>query len=240
MITHPDFKAVLLDAAGTLLTVDPSVGHVYADHAALYGFNVCANALNESFVVNWRAHRHRDENGSPFHTSEAGERSWWHTFALAVYSGAGASAEFRTEYNRIFDSLYKRFADPDVWRVYDDVVPGLDDLRERGVRLAVVSNWDSRLPLLLERLSLSDRFEFILTSAESGFSKPHPDIFVQACRRLNLSPEDVVHVGDSPEEDVDGAQAAGIRGVLLDREGRWPKRPDAIRALTDLVAPSRT
>ncbi|GMV91377.1 MAG: hypothetical protein AMXMBFR82_11550 [Candidatus Hydrogenedentota bacterium] len=240
MTTDPEFKAVLLDAAGTLLTVNPSVGHVYADHAALYGFNVCANALNESFVVNWRAHRHRDGHGSPFHTSETGERSWWHELALAVYSGAGASAEFKTEYDRIFDSLYKRFADPDVWRVYDDVVPALDDLRDRGIRLAVVSNWDSRLPLLLERLGLSERFEFILTSAEAGISKPHPDIFLQACRRLNLPQEDVVHVGDSLEEDVDGAQAAGIRATLLDREGRWPNRPDAIRALTDLSAPSRT
>ncbi len=240
MTAHPEFKAVLLDAAGTLLTVNPSVGHVYADHAALYGFTICANALNESFVVNWRAYRHRDGNGSPFHTSEAGERSWWHALALAVYTDAGASAEFKTEYDRIFDSLYKRFADPDVWRVYDDVVPAIDDLRDRGFRLAVVSNWDSRLPLLLERLGLSERFEFILTSAEAGFSKPHPDIFLQARRRLDLPREDVVHVGDSLEEDVDGAQAAGIRAVLLDRDGRWPERPDAIRALTDLLTPSRT
>jgi putative hydrolase of the HAD superfamily len=237
--TASGIQAVLLDAGGTLLTVNPSVGHVYADQAGLHGFKLCPNVLNRSFESNWRVLRLRDGNGSPFHTSEAEERSWWFLLALAVYSDAGVPKEFQQQYEHLFDSLYKRFANPAVWRVYEDVVPALDGLRERGVRLAVVSNWDSRLSYLLEGLGLADRFEFILTSAEAGVSKPHPDIFLEASRRLGLPVDAIVHTGDSLEEDVDGANGVGIRGVLLDRKGRWPERPDTIRALTDLLALSR-
>lgn len=228
-------RAVLLDAAGTLLTVFPSVGHVYADQAAQHGFELCPDALNKSFQSNWRVLRHRDGNGTPFQTSEIDERSWWRTFALTVYFDVDVPDQFQWWYDRIFDGLYKRFSEPEVWHLYDDVIPALDGLIARGMRLAVVSNWDSRLPALLEKLGLSDRFEFVLTSAEAGLSKPHPHIFQEAARRLALPPESIVHVGDSDWEDIEGAAAAGIHGILLDRTGRRGNQPDTIRSLTEIL-----
>jgi len=229
-------QAVLFDAGETLLTVFPSVGHVYADQAAQHGFELCPNVLNESFRSNWRVLRLRDGNGTAFHTSEEAERSWWRMLALAVYMDADVPDQFQAMYDRIFDGLYKRFSEPEVWHVFDDVIPTLDGLHAQGVRLAVVSNWDSRLPALLGKLGLANRFEFVLTSAEVGLRKPLPHIFQEAIRRLALPPDSIIHIGDSEWEDIEGAAAAGIHGILLDRVGRRGNRPDTIQSLTDILS----
>ena len=231
-----EIQAVSFDAARTLLTVQPSVGHVYADQAALHGFKLHPDALNRSFTACWSIHRPRDGNGTPFHTSEAIEKDWWRMLVMDVFQRARVPQEFWSTFDSFFADLYERFAHPDVWHVYEDVGPALDGLRARGIRLAVVSNWDSRLPRLLAALGLADRFEFVLTSAEAGVSKPHPGIFREAAGRLALPLEAIVHIGDSEEEDVQGARDAGIRGILLNRTGAKSRRPDTIQALTDVLA----
>ena len=95
----------------------------------------------------------------------------------------------------------------------------LDRLAARGVALAVVSNWDERLPRLLAALGLAERFAAIVVSAEVGVEKPHRRIFEIAAERLGVAPGRIVHVGDRRLEDVEGAEAAGLRALWLDRGG---------------------
>ena len=102
--------------------------------------------------------------------------------------------------------------------VYPDVVPALDDLRDRGLALVAVSNWDCSLPSVLERCGLGGRLDGTVTSAGAGARKPDPAIFAAALQLAGCEPAEALHVGDTPEEDVAGARAAGIRPLLIDRD----------------------
>jgi HAD superfamily hydrolase (TIGR01549 family) len=105
------------------------------------------------------------------------------------------------------------------FRAYPDTPPALDALHERGLRLACVSNWDYALDEVLEWCGLGGRFDVVVTSAGAGARKPDPRIFAIALEALDCAPAGAVHVGDTPAEDVEGARAAGIRALLLDRDG---------------------
>jgi putative hydrolase of the HAD superfamily len=102
---------------------------------------------------------------------------------------------------------------------YPDAVPALRELRDRGLRLVAVSNWDYALPRVLERCGLDGLLDGAVTSAGAGARKPNPAIFEPALALAGCGPDEALHVGDTAEEDVGGARAAGIRPLLLDRDG---------------------
>jgi len=119
---------------------------------------------------------------------------------------------------------------------YADAVPALERLRERGLRLVVVSNWDCSLPDALERAGLAPYIDGAVASAELGAAKPDPAPFRHALEVAGVGADEAWHVGDQVEVDVAGARGAGIEPVLLDR---WNLRPEGVRtiaALTDLPA----
>lgn len=118
--------------------------------------------------------------------------------------------------------------------VEEDTGAVLDELRELGYRLAVVSNADGRVERLLEDVGVRDRFEFVLDSHVVGIEKPDPRIFLEACERLGLEPGQCLYVGDLYPVDVVGARAAGLRAVLLDPMGRLDYPVDRIRGLGEL------
>lgn len=228
-------RAVLFDAAGTLLHVYPSVGAIYADEAVRHGVRVSSNTVGRSFASVWRARRPYADGRTPFHTSEAVERAWWRGLVEHVFIEACGGDAFGERFDEFFDALYLRFARSEVWRIFDDVIPTLDALRERRVPVAVVSNWDSRLPRLLEAMGFADRFEFTLTSAEAGIGKPAPEIFHLAVNRLHLVPANVLHVGDSLDDDVTGAQRAGLQSVQIVRGGARPGKVGTIASLLSVL-----
>ncbi len=197
-------QAVSFDVGGTLIEPWPSVGHIYADVAARHGVKAPApETLNRQFAAAWRAKQNFDYS----------QPAW---FALVRQTFGDQAAVLPEE---LFPDLYQHFAEPAVWRVHEDVWPTLENLSRRGLRLAVISNWDERLRPLLAALKLDAYFETIIVSCEIGFTKPSPVIFELAVRKLGLSPAAVLHVGDSAREDVEGARAAGLQAVLLDRHG---------------------
>jgi putative hydrolase of the HAD superfamily len=102
---------------------------------------------------------------------------------------------------------------------YPDVVPALDALRGRGLRLIAVSNWDFSLARVLASCGLKGMLDGTVTSAEAGARKPDPAIFAVALELAQCRPDEALHVGDTPEEDVAGARTAGIRPLLIDRDG---------------------
>jgi HAD superfamily hydrolase (TIGR01549 family) len=102
---------------------------------------------------------------------------------------------------------------------YPDAVPALRELSERGERLVAVSNWDCSLPAVLERCGLGELLDGVVSSAAAGARKPDPAIFERALELAGIEADQALHVGDTPEEDVAGARAAGIRALLIDRSG---------------------
>jgi HAD superfamily hydrolase (TIGR01549 family) len=120
--------------------------------------------------------------------------------------------------------------------VFPDVHDALRRLRQAGLRLIVVSNWDRGLPGFCRALGLADYFETIIASAEVGIEKPDRRIFDEACARLRLLPAQVLHVGDSVEVDVDGARNAGLRALHLRRDHTGTEVPGTVGSLLDVVA----
>jgi putative hydrolase of the HAD superfamily len=117
------------------------------------------------------------------------------------------------------------------FRAFADAEPALSELRSRGLRLVCVSNWDISLPGVLERCGLV--LDGVVTSAESGSRKPDPEIFRIALELAGCEAGEAVHVGDTPEEDSDGARAAGIPHLLLDRSGGGAARRKPSRAAVE-------
>lgn len=113
-----------------------------------------------------------------------------------------------------FEEVYQYFVRPEAWQLAPGAVAALQKLRAAGVRLAVVSNFDTRLRPILSALKVDQLFDAVVVSAEVGAEKPNPVIFEDALQRLGLRPWEVVHVGDDRRNDVWGARDAGIAAWL--------------------------
>jgi putative hydrolase of the HAD superfamily len=105
------------------------------------------------------------------------------------------------------------------FRAFPDASPALAELRGLGLSLVCVSNWDASLPDVLARCGLANALDGVVTSAEVGARKPDPAIFAPALELARCSAEEALYVGDTPAEDLEAARAAGIRALLIDRDG---------------------
>src|SRR5262249_38318872 len=128
------------------------------------------------------------------------------------------------------------FSDPQTFRVFDDVLPTLTTLRERRPQLplGVISNWSPRLERLLKRVGL-DFFHPIVASASIGVEKPDPRVFALAAARAGVAVTDCAHVGDHRDRDLHGARGAGMRALLLSRDGA-ARDDDTIASLTEILS----
>jgi putative hydrolase of the HAD superfamily len=215
------FAAVTFDVGGTLVEPWPSVGRVYAEVAARHGVrNIPAELLDERFKAAWRAEK-----------DFAYTRDAWAELVDKTFLGLCSNKPSKT----FFPNLYEHFAQPEAWQIFDDVAQTLEELATAGVRLGIISNWDERLRVLLQRLKLDGIFESIIVSCEAGFAKPSPVIFELAAEKLGLPPASILHVGDSFEMDVQGARSAGFSALQLVRAVA-PLQRDVIRSLAELPA----
>jgi putative hydrolase of the HAD superfamily len=214
-------KAVTFDVGGTLIEPWPSVGHVYAEVAARHGLKTFfPEQLNARFKEAWKSRGRFDYT-----------RQDWAELVDEVFGSPVATATGGS----FFAELYERFAQSDAWRVFDDVAPTLDALASRGIRLAVISNWDERLRGLLSRLNLDRYFEALAISCEVGFPKPSRAIFQQAAADLDLRAGAILHVGDSLEMDIEGAKAAGFHALQIHRAAGATPNKD-LHSLAELPA----
>jgi 2-haloalkanoic acid dehalogenase type II len=192
-------RAVFLDALGTLVELEPP-------WVSLRG-QVPAEVSDERLVAALRAEmayyrEHAQEGRDEASLADLRERC-----------AALVSRELGVEIG--VDELVSAIR----FSAYPDAVPALTSLRDRGLRLVTVSNWDCSLPRVLERCGLDGLLDGTVTSAEAGARKPDPAIFAAALELAGCEPAEALHVGDTAEEDVDGARAAGIRSLLIDRDG---------------------
>jgi putative hydrolase of the HAD superfamily len=221
-------RAVLFDAGATLLYPDPPVERVYARVFTDSGVRFSERQLFDALTATW-IEVQREAAGDRY-GGVRGEADFWRSFLNRV-RGLLDGGTLRDE---DFEPLAAHFRRPESWAVFDDVLPALDEIAGRGLALAVVSNWDSFLPRLLEMKGLSSRFAAVSVSAIEETGKPEPEIFLRTCRRLGVAPAEALHVGDSPREDYEGARAAGLRALLLDRKDQHRAVPERIRSLAEI------
>ena len=236
MCAETQIAAVTFDAGNTLLYCDPSPAEIYARELSRLGRPVEPEEVGPVFKQAWAEMQERTAPGKDRYTSVAGgERAWWGQFVREVLG----RIEHDAPWEPLLDELYAAFACTKVWKAFPETRATLAELAARGVSLAVISNWDKRLPEILDRLDLSGTFDVITVSMIEGMEKPAPEIFLRTVARLEVKPEAALHVGDSPLEDYQGARAAGLTPVLIDRHTLFAhdsyRRIVSLEGVLDLV-----
>ena len=187
-------RCVLLDALGTLVRLEPPWDHLDGEPS---------EPLERAFRAEMSYYReHSDEGRDPDSLA-----------ALRRRCAAILSAELGREVAVEEMMAAIRF------RAFGDAAPTLAELRALAVRLVCVSNWDYSLPDVLARVGLADELDGVVTPAAVGARKPDPRLFEAALEVAGCAADEALHVGDTPTEDVEGAKAAGIRALLIDRDG---------------------
>jgi putative hydrolase of the HAD superfamily len=219
-------EGIVLDAVGTLIDPEPSVAQTYASAALRQGQVVDIAEVKRRFGRHFR-NDEVDEQLGPMVTDESIEYRRWRRIVANVLPEL-------PDQDRAFAELWDHFGRPEAWRCFPDVEPGLLALREAGVPVRIASNFDARLRGVAAGLpELAGFVDTLVISSEVGYRKPHPAFYAAACASLGLPPERVLCVGDDPENDVLGAERAGLQGALLDRDGR---RPAGLVTFPDLIA----
>jgi putative hydrolase of the HAD superfamily len=205
------FRAVLFDAAETLFTTRGSVGEIYSGIARQYGSKADPQTIQDAFVRQFRG-------SGPLSVRQ--EKSWWKDLVHRVFSEVGMVANF----DEFFDRVYERFRDSQGWMLFPETLDVLKQIRAVGLKIGIISNFDSRIYSVLDSLGIRELFDAVTTSSESGYSKPAPEIFAAAVRALDVPPSAILMVGDNPYDDVEPAIRAGIQAVLIDRSNRYAGR----------------
>ena len=229
---HPRPAALSLDAAGTLLDVAAPVDRTYADVAARFGIDVDAATVRRRFATAFGAApplTFGPSVAADARALERQERKWWRAI---VGECLGLAAD-DPRLDPCFDALFLYYARDDAWRLYVDVLPALEALREAGVPVVVLSNFDSRLLRIADGLGLNGYARAVICSTVVGHAKPAAPAFAAAATALGVPAGKVLHVGDSRRADVDGARAAGSHALLLDRAGE--PGPGVISSLAALT-----
>lgn len=206
-------RAVTFDVTHTLLHV-PRLGAIYAEVLGRHGVEIDAREARRLFSLAWQELAcSADPGHDRFTAHPEGERGWWRRLLERMCELAEAPAPSRFA----AAELFHRFSTAEPYEVYPEVPDALAALEEQGVRLGVISNWDTRLPLVLEDLGIAGFFGTIMTTPKAGVEKPDPRIFLQALAELGVEPAEALHVGDGRLEDVEGAVGAGLRALHLTR-----------------------
>jgi putative hydrolase of the HAD superfamily len=198
-------RAITFDAAGTLIAPHPSVGAVYAEVATAFGLERDAAELERNFLPAFKSVQARW--GVPYGADEDDARRFWHAVIEDTF-GEPLPYEIACE-------LYDTFATAKRWRVLPGVRDALTLIGDLNLPMAVVSNFDNRLLPLLSELYLGP-FCTVVTSASVGRAKPDPAALTQACRILDVTPQEVLHLGDSEREDGGMCAATGARFLRCD------------------------
>jgi putative hydrolase of the HAD superfamily len=205
-------RAIFFDAAGTLFYLTKTVGDHYADVGREVGLDLDAQKLESAFHAAWKQMPRRPAIDGP---RENDDKGWWRELVGRVFDQVAPSLS-ELDRDNFFEVAYEHFAEAGVWKLYPEVPEVLDKLRPH-FELAVISNFDGRLRLILRNLGISKYFAHVFISSELGADKPDPEIFRRALKVMHLEADEVLHVGDDPERDWKAAKAAGLSVFRLDR-----------------------
>lgn len=210
-------RFVYFDVGGTLLDPTPSVGRVYAEAGAPLGLQASAKDMEAAFRRQWSAHiAALGRRALTLAKTEEENFDWWRQLVFRVLADVG----FAGDREAVFQACWAAFERPSAWHVYDDALPTLSAFEARGLRQGVLSNWDQRLPALLEMLGLRRFFEPLGVSCFEGVEKPDRRFYELACERVGLEPREILYVGDRQDLDLEPARAVGMNAWIIDRRNR--------------------
>lgn len=217
-IPHSPPPVLLLDAGNVIVFLD---GAVVARVVKEHGLTITADAVQRGERVAKREYERQLQRGEVSH-----EDAWAELLAGTLRAAGLSDADAR----RMVPELRREHDRFNLWRrVGDGVVDALARVKASGTRLGLVSNSEGKVRELFERLDLARFFEVIVDSGVEGVRKPDPEIFRRALERMAAPAAEAMYAGDIPRVDVQGARAAGLRGVLIDVAGDYLGYADALR-----------
>ncbi len=197
-------KILTVDAAGTLIQPCPSVGAVYGKTARKYNIDVKDEEVEQRFYeIFGKAQKNKK-------ITMGEEKDFWREVVKQVFQPFAKGNDI----DPVFEVLWDLFAEGKHWRIAHSAESTLRTLKERGYRLAVLSNNDSRLRSVLNDHGITSLFEELFISSELGVEKPDAAIFQAVEKRMQESPSSFLHLGDSYSRDFEGARNAGWSALL--------------------------
>jgi len=224
--------AVFFDVGNTLLYPFPSVSHVVDEILRDAGHARDLAAIDDLMPLVDEFYEDRYRADDTFWTSDDAATDVW----IGMYSLLCRRLDIpEADAVILARAVYEAFGEAERWRAYDDVAPAFARLRAAGIKIGIISNWDSRLARIFDGLDLTPLVDTVVSSAVVKLHKPDPRIFELACKRIGVRPQACAHVGDHYYSDVLGARAVGMTPVLIDRHGTGCAMSVAcIRTLDDL------
>lgn len=215
--TPSSIQAITFDVGSTFIYPHPSVDQVFYRIETDLGHHIPLKTIQRHMDdVDAFYERAYQKNGDFWCTPEGSSQIWIDMYAyLSHLVGLDDDAQ------HIGRTLYHTYCEPAFWKPYDDVLDTLRVLARQHYRLGIISNWGSELAGILDGLHLSSYFDVLCISADVGMRKPHSDIFSFATHKLGIEPRHIIHVGDLPDVDGDGAHALGMYPIIIDRHNRY-------------------
>jgi HAD superfamily hydrolase (TIGR01549 family) len=212
-------RAVLFDVDFTLCRPGPELSpERYARIAARHGLSLDIGRYDEA--------REAAALNLKRHPELLHDDAVWHRFTEEIFVAMGGAQEIASE---CATEIEQSWEVSENFELFEDALPVLEELRSADLRIGLVSNGIRDLNEFVAHHRLD--VDVAIGSRAHGRVKPHPTIFQAALQRLDAAPSESVMVGDSVEEDIEGARALGMRAILIDREDR---HPDVDERLTDL------
>jgi len=224
-------NAVFFDFGDTLVSLDPQKEDLFIKAALNIGIMLDKAAVKRAYeCVDFFM-----KFSSVAINKESERREFYKRYNERLCEALGISGSF----TNLWPSIAKIFNANKTWHLVGGAKETLTSLHDRGIRLAIIANWDSSLGELVRRLDIGHLFEYIVSSQEAGVEKPDPAIFQVALKAMSLleNPCSVVYVGNEYRADVVGARSAGLMPCLLDIENRYPFADcQRITSLRDLLS----
>ena len=226
-------KAVFFDLYQTLVHYRPTQAELEADALNKLGFKVTAAALDLPILT-----------ANEFLSQKMAERplsrrSWEEVVALyteyqrIVLREAGIQAEEKTVMTLL--GMMQQVKMDIV--LFDDVLPALTGLKQRGLLTGLISNIEQNMNESMQQLGILSKLDTVVTSQDAGVSKPQPEIFRYAMQKVKVSPDESIYVGDQYQVDIIGSRTAGMKGILIDRVGYYRDKLDCpkIKSLQEIT-----
>ncbi len=218
-------RGVTFDAVGTLFFPSPSVGAIYSEVMENFGLKLAPNVLDAAFITSLRLAE------KDWSIEDPNRREWdfWRSLVAKVVQDL---AELPENFDDLFHTLWNEFAKGSRWELNSEALATFDFLESRGIKIALLTNWDSRVRNVVTDHNLDSRFCHLFISSEVGFEKPDPRIFEFASLEIGMQPRELLHVGDHLRQDYQGASDSRWHALLLSTS---PDRKSNITVIRDLL-----
>jgi putative hydrolase of the HAD superfamily len=226
-------KAVFFDFYNTLATHHPPREEAWVNACREFGINLEAKTLFNSLPaadMYWRD----EESRLPLDKRTMEEKiELYAEYATMILQEAGANVSRDTA----LQIMAKLRGHKWEFKAYDDTLPALKELKDRGLIIGLVSNVAKDMETTYSELGIQPYLDFKVTSSEVGYDKPRPEIFMAALDKARVKPEESIFVGDQYHLDIVGSRGVGIKAVLIDRNDYSPDITDCprIHSLTEII-----